>query len=128
MCKSLISRINSNLNRYSVFVTNAVGTPWCALAFMCISVLATPGVFPAWVTAIAQWIAMAFLQLVLLPIIMVGQNVSSAKTEDTIVDIHRVSLNLQRDMHKNHAKDIRAIHEVLKTIIARLPEDQGDKG
>jgi len=66
----------------AVKITNAVGTMWCAYAFLIIDLFMLPPVIKAnnvmvWVTYIAQTV----LQLVLLPIIMVGQNVIQAQNE-----------------------------------------------
>jgi hypothetical protein len=63
-------------------ITNGVGTMWCAYAFLILDILMLPPVIKAasimvWVTYIAQTV----LQLVLLPIIMVGQNVIQAQNE-----------------------------------------------
>ena len=68
--------------RIAVKITNGVGTMWCAYAFLIIDLFMLPPVIQAnnvmiWVTYIAQTV----LQLVLLPIIMVGQNVIQAQNE-----------------------------------------------
>lgn len=80
-------RINAALTRFGVLVTAGVGSMWCALLFVGIAILATPGVFPP-ITAIAVWVAQVLLQLVLLSVIMVGQNVQAARTEQIINDTH----------------------------------------
>ncbi|MBK5261525.1 MAG: hypothetical protein JJE17_02990 [Peptostreptococcaceae bacterium] len=66
----------------AVKITNAVGTMWCAYAFLILDLFMLPPVIKAasamvWVTYTAQTV----LQLVLLPIIMVGQNVIQAQNE-----------------------------------------------
>jgi len=66
----------------AVKITNSVGTMWCAYAFLLIDLVMLPPVISAhsvmvWVTYIAQTV----LQLVLLPIIMVGQNVIQSQNE-----------------------------------------------
>ena len=66
----------------AVKITNSVGTMWCAYAFFLIDLCMLPPVIKAasvmiWVTYIAQTV----LQLVLLPIIMVGQNVIQSQNE-----------------------------------------------
>ena len=66
----------------AVKITNGVGTMWCAYAFFCIDLLMLPPVIQSnnimvWVTYVAQTV----LQLVLLPIIMVGQNVIQSQNE-----------------------------------------------
>jgi len=74
-----ITKFNYNI---AVKITNGVGTMWCAYAFLVIDLFMLPPVIKAnnvmvWVTYIAQTV----LQLVLLPIIMVGQNVIQAQNE-----------------------------------------------
>ncbi|MCX6559934.1 MAG: hypothetical protein NTZ26_05405 [Candidatus Aminicenantes bacterium] len=69
-------------NRIAVKITKGVGTMWCAYAFLLIDLLMLPPVIKSgsimiWVTYIAQTV----LQLVLLPIIMVGQNVIQSQNE-----------------------------------------------
>ena len=74
----------------AVKITNGVGTMWCAYVFIIIDLLMLPPVIKAhdiivWVTYIAQTV----LQLVLLPIIMVGQNVIQAQNESKAETDHR---------------------------------------
>lgn len=83
-----MSRAGEALDRAAVKITGAVGTMWCAIIFACIAILATPGLFPQSVTSVAQWLAQAFLQLVLLSVIMVGQRLTGARTEALIQETH----------------------------------------
>lgn len=74
--------INKFNNWLAVKITNSVGTMWCAYAFLILDLFMLPPVIKSnsvmiWVTYIAQTV----LQLVLLPIIMVGQNVIQAQNE-----------------------------------------------
>lgn len=85
---SAVARFNKRLG---VAVTGAVGTMWCAYAFAVLALLSLPAVvsaafgvhwFPKWLVAIGlislvAWIAQTFLQLVLLSIIIVGQNAAA---------------------------------------------------
>ncbi len=67
--------------KIAVFLTNIVGSMWCAYAF---AVIALIGLRPALDTGgegIIAWIAQTFLQLVLLSVIMVGQNVQSVASD-----------------------------------------------
>jgi hypothetical protein len=72
-------------------ITNGVGSMWTAYLFTLLALVSLPailtqghfvgtGTFPKWLIsvsliALVAWVAQTFLQLVLLPIIMVGQNV-----------------------------------------------------
>src|SRR5262249_54974462 len=66
----------------AVRITTAVGSMWCAYAFAAISLISLPAALHTGdPIVIVAWIAQTFLQLVLLPIIIVGQNVQPAATE-----------------------------------------------
>ncbi len=68
--------------RVGLAITNSVGTMWAAYAFLAISVISLPAAIATGETlVIVAWVAQTFLQLVLLPIIIVGQNLQAAKTE-----------------------------------------------
>lgn len=78
--------------RVAVAVTGWVGSMSCAWAFCLLALVSLPAVltqafgvrfFPHWLVAVGlialvAWIAQTFLQLVLLSVIMVGQNVQQA--------------------------------------------------
>lgn len=85
--RTIIRRADTALTALGVWITQGVGSMWCALGFVIIAILATPGVFPA-VTAIAVWTAQVLLQLVLLSVIMVGQNVQSAASARLVQETH----------------------------------------
>jgi hypothetical protein len=74
-----IVRFNSRLG---LFITLVVGTMWCAYLFTAIALVSLPAAIrSADPIIIIAWIAQTFLQLVLLPIIIVGQNIQ-AKAAD----------------------------------------------
>jgi hypothetical protein len=65
-------------DRIALWVCSHVGTLECAGLFLIIVIL--PLVFPS-TTVTVQFLSSAVLQLVLLPVIMVGQNLLSAKAD-----------------------------------------------
>jgi hypothetical protein len=71
----------------AVFITKIVGTMWCAYAFTALA--ATPLLFPGTNTVI-MFLSSSFLQLVLLPLIMVGQAVNGEKAEKRAKHDHRM--------------------------------------
>jgi len=74
-------------------ITSMVSTMWCAYIFAAIALVSLPGAIKSGSTVvIVSWIAQTFLQLVLLSIIMVGQNVQSASVEQKINETHTASL------------------------------------
>ncbi|HEY3811017.1 MAG TPA: hypothetical protein VGL49_06250 [Acidimicrobiales bacterium] len=63
-------------------VTVIVGTTWCAYLFTVIALVGAPSAFKSGDSLIIiAWIAQTFLQLVLLPIIIVGQNARAAAAD-----------------------------------------------
>jgi hypothetical protein len=68
--------------RFGLAITKSVGTMWAAYAFFALSLVSLPAALMTGDTVIiVAWVAQTFLQLVLLPIIIVGQNLQAAKTE-----------------------------------------------
>jgi hypothetical protein len=66
----------------AVRITRGVGTMWCAYAFAAIAFVSLPSAISSHDAAtIVSWIAQTFLQLVLLSIIIVGQNVLAAASD-----------------------------------------------
>jgi hypothetical protein len=99
----------------AVKITTGVGSMTCAWIFCLLALLSLPAVltqafhlhvFPSWLVAVGlialvAWIAQTFLQLVLLSVIMVGQNVqqaaSDARAAKTFDDVETIAAIL--DLH-----------------------------
>lgn len=63
-------------------ITVVVGTMWCAYLFTALALVSAPSAFASGNSLImVSWVAQTFLQLVLLPIIIVGQNVQAAAAD-----------------------------------------------
>lgn len=74
-----ITRFNTWL---AVRVTNGVGTMWCAYAFAALALVSLPAAIASGnPVVLVSWISQTFLQLVLLSIIIVGQNVLAAASD-----------------------------------------------
>jgi hypothetical protein len=68
--------------RFAVKVTQGVGTMWCAYAFAALTLVSLPAAIATGsAVTLVSWISQTFLQLVLLSVIIVGQNVLAATTE-----------------------------------------------
>jgi len=96
----------------AVTITNGVGTMWCAYAFAGLALVSLPAAIRSGDPVIlVSWISQTFLQLVLLSIIMVGQNVQSAaadkRAEATYEDADAVlhtSLQIQAHLEAQDAE------------------------
>lgn len=86
-----VTRFNARL---AIGITRAVGTMWCAYVFALFDLISLPEAIKAGTAALISWIAQTFLQLVLLSIIMVGQNVQATaadkRSEQTYKDAEAV--------------------------------------
>ena len=88
-----MKRINEFNRRAAEKITSFVSTMWCAYLFAALALISLPAAIKTGdVVIIVAWIAQTFLQLVLLSIIMVGQNVASASVEQKINETHAASL------------------------------------
>ena len=56
-------------------LTTGVGTMWCAYAFACLALVALPSALQGGLFPLIQWVSQTFIQLVMLSVIMVGQNI-----------------------------------------------------
>jgi membrane protein implicated in regulation of membrane protease activity len=91
-----IRKLNDSI---AAALTLAIGTMWCVYLFVAVAVV--PYFAPSWSTAI-QYISSAFLQLVFLPLIMVGQSVLGRETEKRARQDHEVLLAQFEEMKAMH--------------------------
>jgi hypothetical protein len=61
--------------KIALILTTTVGTMWCAYAFALLALVALPGALNGGLLAMIQWVSQTFIQLVMLSVIMVGQNI-----------------------------------------------------
>lgn len=79
-------------NKFALLITKGVGTMACAYLFCLLALSGLHAALRPGGIGLSNWFAEEFIQLVLLSIIMVGQNLQSQKTDQ-------------------HSKDIKKIHE-----------------
>jgi hypothetical protein len=92
-----INRFNTKV---AIIITTAVGSMWCAYAFALFDLLSLPEAIRGGVSTIVSWVAQTFLQLVLLSIIMVGQNVQAAAADKRAeATFHDASATLHEVAH-----------------------------
>jgi hypothetical protein len=109
-----IGRFNSWL---AVHITRGVGTMWAAYLFVLIGLVSLPQALKAFlagdtVVGIA-WLSQSFLQLVLLPIIIVGQNVISA-SQDARAEADHITLSTLHAINVQQLKMLEQQQAMLK--------------
>ena len=108
-----VNRFNTKV---AILVTQVVGSMWCAYAFALFDLISLPDAIRSGTAAIVSWVAQTFLQLVLLSVIMVGQNVQAAAADKRAeATFHDASATLHEVAHlQGHL----AAQDVLLTRIA----------
>ncbi|WP_319436019.1 DUF1003 domain-containing protein [Mycobacterium sp. RTGN5] len=71
--------------KFGLKITVVVGTMWAAYLFTVLALFALPDAIEQGTYFVVVWLSSSFLQLVLLPIIIVGQNIQ-ARASDTRAD------------------------------------------
>jgi hypothetical protein len=119
---SAAARFNAWL---AVKVTSGVGTMWCAYAFAALAIVSLPSAVSSHsAVVLVSWISQTFLQLVLLSVIIVGQNVLAAaadkRSEATYKDADAVLHEAVKIQEHLAVQD-----GVLNTLVDKLEAQHG---
>ena len=102
-------------------LTTVVGTMWCAYAFALLALVALPSALgQGTLLADVSWLSQTFIQLVMLSVIMVGQNVQSEASDarsqhtydDTVQILDRLDIHTQGGL-----KDLADLIERLEAAV-----------
>jgi hypothetical protein len=108
---SPIGRVNKWL---AVKITQGVGTMWCAYVFAALTLVSLPAAIQTHnLVIIVQWISQTFLQLVLLSIIIVGQQVQAEASEQRAEADHE-TLQL---LDQINTTQLEILNELRKAVI-----------
>ena len=106
--------------RVALIITTTVGTMWCAYIFGVLALIALPSALGGGILPIIQWISQTFIQLVMLSVIMVGQNILGAaadkRSEATYKDAEATFAEAQSIQAHLKAQDD-AMNEMLDKIL-----------
>jgi len=113
---------------FAVKVTNGVGTMWCAYAFAALALISLPQAIASRnAVTLVSWVSQTFLQLVLLSVIIVGQNVLAAaadkRSEATYNDADAVLHEAVKIQEHLLAQD-----QVLSDLVVRLARVESGSG
>jgi len=105
--------------KFGLKVTLVVGTMWAAYLFTILALFALPSAIHQGTYYVIVWLSSSFLQLVLLPIIIVGQNIQATaadkRAEDTYKDAEAVLKEAEEIQNHLLAQD-----QAISDIVARL--------
>jgi hypothetical protein len=101
-------------------ITVLVGTMWCAYVFACIALISLPDNIHS-TQLLILWISSSFLQLVLLPIIIVGQNIQAraadARAAKTFEDVEDARNKIQVAIGLLDVHTAGGLHDAVQMII-----------
>jgi hypothetical protein len=101
-------------------ITVLVGTMWCAYVFAAIALISLPDNIHS-TQLLILWISSSFLQLVLLPIIIVGQNIqaraSDARAAKTFEDVLDARDKIERAITLLDVHTEGGIHDAVSIIV-----------
>lgn len=80
--RQAVQEVDGFNTKAAVLITRSVGTMWCAYLFMGLAFISLNSALKTGnLVVIVAWISQTFFQLVLLPVIIVGQNVQGEASE-----------------------------------------------
>jgi hypothetical protein len=113
--------------RFGLRITLVVGTMWMAYIFTIIALFALPDAIKQGTYFIIVWLSSSFLQLVLLPIIIVGQNIQARaadkRSEDTYKDAEAV-LKESEEIQKHLLAQDEAISNILQRLETLMAQQE----
>jgi hypothetical protein len=110
---SAMGRFNAAV---AVKITKVVGTMYCAYVFTLVALVALPAAIQQGsATVLVNWLSSNFLQLVLLPIIIVGQNVISA-AQDARAEADHETLTALHQMSVQQIQSLNGQNEILELL------------
>lgn len=116
--KTRAPRVGIN-NRIALVLTTAVGTMWCAYIFAILALLVAPQAIKGGLLTFVQWVSQTFIQLVMLSVIMVGQNIlgqaADKRAEMTYKDADATFHEAQQIQSHLKAQD-----DAINTILERM--------
>lgn len=108
------------LDKAGLVITRAVGTMIAAILFTGLALISLPGVLQTHnAITIVAWVAQTFLQLVLLPIIMVGQNLQGKHTELMADEEFKTTQTTYKDL-----EHLILVNQKQLDLLVRLNESQ----
>lgn len=101
-------------------ITVLVGTMWCAYVFAAIALISLPDNVHS-TQLLILWISSSFLQLVLLPIIIVGQNIQSraadARATKTFEDVEDARNKIEHAISLLDIHTDGGLHDAVQVIV-----------
>ncbi len=115
--------------RVALTLTTVVGSMWCAYAFAILALVALPSALTGGILPLIQWVSQTFIQLVMLSVIMVGQNIlgkaADKRSEMTYKDAEATFQEAEQIQTHLAAQDA-ALNQLLERLEQLAATQSGD--
>ena len=105
--------------KIALALTTAVGTMWCAYAFAILALIVLPDAIGGGLLPLIQWVSQTFLQLVMLSVIMVGQNILG-KASDKRADMTYKDADATFHEARQIQEHLKAQDAALNTLLDKI--------
>ncbi len=119
-------------SRLAMILTTVVGTMWCAYFFAGLALIALPDALKGGLMPFIGWLSQTFIQLIMLSVIMVGQNIigqaSDKRAEMTFKDAEAAfheACEIQKHL-KEQDQAINSILDRLDKLAGLTPPEKPD--
>jgi hypothetical protein len=103
--------------KVAVLLTKIVGTMWCFYVFNGIALVSLPSALrTGQLTIIINWVSSNWIQLILLPALMVGQNVQSAAADARAVKTFEDTEKILDRLDTHTAGGLREVIEAIESL------------
>jgi hypothetical protein len=104
--------------RLALVITGIVGTMWCAYAFAVLALVVLPQATSS-PLLLVQWISQTFIQLVMLSILMVGQNIQGRAADQRAADTYKDAEAILHECLQLQAH-LEAQDKILDDLVVRM--------
>lgn len=112
--------------RIGLRITAIVGTMWAAYLFTVLALISLPSAIKSGDTIIiVAWVAQTFIQLVLLPIIIVGQNIQGRASDKRAIQTYKDAeaiLGECVELQKHLQEQDRILDDIIKRLVPEVPK------
>ncbi len=112
--------------RLALWITAIVGTMWCAYAFAILALVVLPQAVQS-PLLLVQWISQTFIQLVMLSILMVGQNIQGRAADQRAADTYTDAEAILHECLQLQAH-LQAQDQILDELVGRMQKGAAAQG
>jgi len=113
--------------KIALALTTAVGTMWCAYAFALLALLVVPQAVNGGLLTFIQWVSQTFIQLVMLSVIMVGQNILGRVSDKRAVETYEDADATLHEAQQIQAH-LKAQDDAISTLLDKLERLEAANG